>query len=157
MYGNSCTGKGEKRMMQRVMIIACLLLLPAFSFGQDADSIVGQWYTEEGRSIVEIYKCDRYYCGKILWLKYPEDDEGREKVDKENPDETKRSRKLIGLNILWGFSYEGEDEWENGKIYDPKNGKTYSCRITLDGDSLKVRGYIGFSLLGRTTVWTRKA
>jgi uncharacterized protein (DUF2147 family) len=144
-------------MMPRVWISACLLLVPARSFAQDADSIVGQWYTEEGRSIVEIYKCDTYYCGKILWLKYPEDEEGREKVDKENPDETKRTRKLIGLNILWGFSYEGEDGWEDGKIYDPKNGKTYSCRITLDGDNLKVRGYIGFSLLGRTTVWTRKA
>ena len=123
---------------------------------QDADAILGQWYTEEGRSLVEIYKCEQSYCGKIVWLKYPKDEEGREKVDKENPDETKRARKLIGLDIVWGFSFEGEDGWRNGKIYDPKNGKTYSCRMVLEGNSLKVRGYVGFSLLGRTTVWTRK-
>jgi hypothetical protein len=46
--------------------------------------------------------------------------------------------------------------WSQGKIYDPKNGKTYSCKMTLEGNELKVRGYVGFSLLGRTTVWTRK-
>jgi uncharacterized protein (DUF2147 family) len=137
-------------------VIAAFLLFPVYLYAQGADSILGQWYTEEGRSIVEIYKCDQHYCGKIVWLKYPKDEEGREKVDKENPDETKRTRKLAGLNILWGFSYEGEDGWENGKIYDPKNGKTYSCRMRLDGDTLNVRGYIGFSLLGRTAVWSRK-
>ena len=143
-------------MRQGVFMIVLLLLFPVCSFAQGPDSILGQWYTGEGRSIVEIYKCDTHYCGKIVWLKYPKDEEGREKVDKENPDETKRTRPLIGLNILWGFSYEGKDGWKNGRIYDPKNGKTYSCRMNLDGNTLNVRGYVGFSLLGRTSVWTRK-
>ena len=137
-------------------LIVVLLFFPVHLSAQDGDAILGQWYTDEERSIVEIYKCAQHYCGKIVWLKYPKDEEGREKVDKENPDETKKSRKLIGLNILWGFSYEGEDGWRDGKIYDPKNGKTYSCRMNLEGDILKVRGYIGFSLLGRTAVWTKK-
>jgi uncharacterized protein (DUF2147 family) len=62
----------------------------------------------------------------------------------------------MGLDILSGFKYGGGNIWQDGKIYDPKNGKTYSCKMTLEGNELKVRGYVGFSLLGRTTVWTRK-
>jgi uncharacterized protein (DUF2147 family) len=62
----------------------------------------------------------------------------------------------MGLDILSGFKFSGGNIWEDGKIYDPKNGKTYSCKMTLEGNELKVRGYVGFSLLGRTTVWTRK-
>jgi len=62
----------------------------------------------------------------------------------------------LGLEILKNFKYKGTNEWTGGRIYDPKNGKTYSCNMRLEGDTLKVRGYIGISVLGRTTVWTRK-
>jgi uncharacterized protein (DUF2147 family) len=123
---------------------------------QNQDSIVGEWYTEEGRSIVEIYKCEEQYCGKIVWLKYPKDEEGKDKVDKNNPDEKERSQKLKGLNIMSGFTYKGDNRWGGGKIYDPDNGKSYSCKMSLENNKLKVRGYIGISLFGRTTVWTKK-
>jgi uncharacterized protein (DUF2147 family) len=63
---------------------------------------------------------------------------------------------LIGLVILKDFAFNGKDKWEDGTIYDPNNGKTYSCVIRLKNESaLEVRGYIGISLLGRTEVWTR--
>ena len=62
----------------------------------------------------------------------------------------------MGLQILSGFRYAGDGTWEAGKIYDPKNGKTYSCKMRLDGENLKIRGFIGISLFGRTTVWSRK-
>ena len=123
---------------------------------QNQDSIVGEWYTAEERSLVEIYKCEELYCGKVVWLKNPKDEGGLDKVDKNNPDETKRNQKLLGLNIIRGFKYKGYNRWEGGKIYDPDNGKTYSCKMTLEGEKLKVRGYIGISLFGRTTVWTKK-
>jgi uncharacterized protein (DUF2147 family) len=63
---------------------------------------------------------------------------------------------ILGLPILRDFKYKGANEWEGGKIYDPKNGKTYSCKMTLQGNTLKVRGFVGISLLGRTTIGTKK-
>jgi uncharacterized protein (DUF2147 family) len=60
------------------------------------------------------------------------------------------------LPILKDFEFTGKSTWENGTIYDPKNGKTYSCYLILQPDkTLKVRGYVGVSMLGRTTIWTR--
>ncbi len=89
----------------------------------------------------------------------PDDDggmPGKEKVDRENPDPALRSRPVIGLRIFEGFTYDGDGRWKNGTIYDPASGKTYSCKIRLQDDgSLKVRGFIGISLLGRTEIWTR--
>ena len=62
---------------------------------------------------------------------------------------------FIGLEILRNFKFDNDDEWEGGKIYDPESGKTYSCNMSLTGNELKVRGYVGVSLLGRTETWTR--
>jgi len=145
--------------MKKLFLISAVLMMftASFVFAESPDAILGEWVTEGDKSFVEIYKCDELYCGKIIWLKNPKDEEGKEKVDKKNPDETMRNRKLLGLPILWGFTYSGEGKWEKGKIYDPQNGKTYSCRIKLEGEKLKVRGFIGFSLLGRTSVWTKKS
>jgi len=61
------------------------------------------------------------------------------------------------LDIVWGFKYKGKNRWVKGKIYDPDNGKTYSCKMKLVDNELKVRGFIGISLFGRTTVWTKKS
>jgi len=66
-----------------------------------------------------------------------------------------RNRPIIGLKILSGFEKEGDNKYVDGTIYDPKNGKTYSCKMTYKGKTLDIRGYIGISLLGRTTVWER--
>lgn len=147
--------------MKKVLFFASLLLFISPVWG-DGDSILGQWNTAEGRSRVEIYKCVDQYCGRIIWLKkplYPEDDAegmaGKPKVDRENPDPALRNQPLLGMDILKGFHYDGH-KWRDGTIYDPREGKTYSCKITLgDKGQLKVRGFIGFSLFGRTTEWTR--
>lgn len=138
------------------LVIGVILLSGINAYAQNADSLVGQWYTEEERSVVEISRCGDFYCGKIVWLKYPKDDAGKDKVDTKNPDEALRGRPLLGLQILNDFKYKGANEWDGGKIYDPKNGKTYSCKITHEGNTLKVRGFVGISLLGRTAVWTKK-
>jgi uncharacterized protein (DUF2147 family) len=126
----------------------------------DADVILGVWTTESGDEI-EIYSCDEGYCAKIVTLvepHYPEEDPmaGRAKVDRENPDEALRDRPILGLELMSVFTAKGNNRWTGGTIYDPENGKTYKCKITLEGeDRLKVRGYIGVSVIGRTTVWTR--
>ena len=134
-----------------------LLFMFANAIAQEADVIVGEWYTGEGKALVKIYKCDDLYCGKIIWLKEPKYDDGTDKIDKNNPDESKKARKIIGLDIVWGFKYKGKNRCVKGKIYDPDNGKTYSCKMKLVDNELKMRGYIGISLIGRTTIWTKKS
>lgn len=139
----------------------CLLWLPMLGWAA-ADDVLGIWNTAEGRSRVEVYKCADRYCGRITWLKeptYPADDAkgmaGQPKVDRENPDPALRSRPINGLEILQNFRYD-DGQWNDGSIYDPREGKTYRCKITLGDDGkLKVRGYIGISLFGRTTEWSR--
>ncbi len=121
----------------------------------DGDVILGTWYNGEKDAKIEIYHCDDKFCGKIIWLKNPTED-GHPKLDKHNPDEILQKRGLMGLNILNGFSYKGDKTWEDGQIYNPRDGNTYSCYLKLlDDGSLKVRGYIGFSLIGKTQYWTR--
>ncbi len=120
-----------------------------------ADAIIGKWYTADNESIVEIYKVGEKYFGKIIWLDEPLNDDGTAKVDKNNPDESKRTQPIIGLVIVRNFVYQGNAKWGNGKIYDPDNGKTYDCFMTLSGNELHVRGYIGLSVIGRTTTWVR--
>jgi len=138
--------------------IALLVMFFAVNaFGEESDAVLGIWYNEEKTSGIEIFRCTDTYCGRIVWLKNPLNTEGKEKVDSKNPDESLKARKLMGLQILSGFRYSGDGTWEAGKIYDPKNGKTYSCKMRLEGENLKIRGFIGISLFGRTTVWSRKA
>jgi len=125
------------------------------------DRVVGLWLTEEKDAHVRIERRDGRYFGRIVWLKepdYPADDAmaGRPKVDRENPIEAQRGTPIIGLPIVQGFRHE-DGEWRGGTIYDPNNGKTYKCRMWFDGETLRVRGYIGISLLGRSTSWTRVA
>lgn len=149
--------------MRIVLLILFSLVCSAVSYANQADSILGEWLTGDGKSRVEIYHCEKKYCGKITWLKEPvyaaDDDQGmagKIKVDRENKNESLRSRPLLGLNMLNDFEYEGGNEWEEGSIYDPRDGKTYSSIITLKSSNLlHVRGYIGFSFIGKTTEWTR--
>jgi len=141
-------------MKKKHFFVAILLLFWGFSpvFAQkDADKVVGLWLNEEKDGKVEIFKKNEKYFGKINTKSSPKE------FDDKNPDPKLQKRKLIGLEIMGNFVYEGDHVWEDGYIYDPKNGKTYSCKMTLekDGKTLNIRGYIGVSMFGRTTVWTK--
>ena len=122
------------------------------------DAIVGVWKTGEGTAMVRIYKNGDKYQGKIVWLKEPNDPEtGKPKVDKNHPEESSRTRPILGLVNVWGFVPTEKNVWEEGSIYDPKNGNTYSCTIKMTSpNSIDVRGYIGVSLIGRSDTWTRQ-
>ncbi len=121
-----------------------------------ADDIIGIWLTNgNDPAKIQIYKNGEKFYGKIVWLKYP-DDNGKPKVDKNNNDKVKRINPIIGLIMLVGFKFNGDDEWKGGTIYDPESGKTYSSFMSLkDNSTLKVKGYIGISLFGRTETWKR--
>ncbi|RYZ89709.1 MAG: DUF2147 domain-containing protein [Moraxellaceae bacterium] len=117
---------------------------------------MGTWLNETGEARIEVYKCNGdKLCGKIVWLKDPLRD-GKPKTDLNNPDEKQRSKPILGMVMMRDFEHDEGNKWDDGTIYDPKNGKTYSCNITMiNADKMEVRGYIGFSMIGRTQTWTR--
>lgn len=122
-----------------------------------ADDILGTWLNQEATGKVTIYKENGKYYGKLVWLRNPIDSiTGKPRTDKLNPDPKLQSNQLIGLVNLRNFTFDGKDEWSGGTIYDPKNGKTYSCKINFENTGkLKIRGYVGVSMLGRNTYWTK--
>ncbi len=138
--------------------ISLLLLITAISFtsfAQNKDAILGKWVNSSGEAHVVIVKKGEKFFGSIDWLKVPKDDKGNTKTDIKNPDESLRKRPIVGMEMLRDFVYS-DGKWTDGKIYDPKSGKTYSCNMTLkDNGDLSMRGYIGVSILGRTEVWKR--
>ncbi len=135
---------------------------PRRAFQKDSknDTVIGTWAPGAKTSHIRIFKGanGKYkgkYYGKIVWLKTPKED-GKERLDKNNPDKAKRTKPLLNLIILRDFVWdEGDKEYNKGTIYDPKNGKTYNCYMKLKDGKLNVRGYIGISLIGRTDQWTR--
>ena len=145
-------------MKKLTLIFSILLYSVTAATAQTAepDDILGVWLNEDKDAHIYVHKEDGKYHGKIIWLKNPiDEDTGQPKLDKENPDEKKQHLPIIGSLILKDFVYD-DGEWEDGSIYDPKNGKTYDCYIEMeDKDKLKIRGYIGISWIGRTTYWTR--
>ncbi len=136
----------------RFLALSFLFLVP--SFETDPDDVIGIWLTDDGKAKIEIYEESGRYSGKIIWIRDSVDDAGRPRLDKENPKKALQGRPIVGIDLVKGFKFR-RGRWEGGEIYDPENGKTYSCKMTLIGNKLEVRGYIGFSMFGRTVVWTR--
>ncbi|MFK7911887.1 MAG: DUF2147 domain-containing protein [Akkermansiaceae bacterium] len=115
-----------------------------------ADPIEGEWLKEDKTARIKL-KITRknQLMGMISHVKDP-----KRTHDTNNPDASKRSRKLIGLVILRGFEKKG-DKWIGGTVYDSASGKTYKGKIWMEGGKLMMRGYVGVSLIGRTAEWTR--
>ncbi|MEK8180063.1 DUF2147 domain-containing protein [Flavobacterium buctense] len=138
----------------KLNVLLGLLLICQFSLSQ---TIFGRWITiddETGnkKGIVEIFEENGKVYGKIIEILEPEHRKRKcskcEGVNKDKP--------ILGLTIIKGLTKKG-DTYDGGEITDPKNGKTYRCKITLDGkDKLIVRGYLGISLFGRSQVWIRQ-
>lgn len=137
-------------------MLSSILVLIFSSIGISQNSVIGVWQAiddSDGKatSHIEIFEVDGKLHGKVI--KLLEEDEGllceKCKGDKEN-------QPVVGMEILWNMKQDKENEWKGGKIMDPENGKEYKCKIKLaEPDLLEVRGFIGFSLLGRTQKWIR--
>ncbi|MES2704143.1 MAG: DUF2147 domain-containing protein [Bacteroidota bacterium] len=141
--------------LRLLFLFLCVCCIRSVSLAQQDQVERNLWYNEEKTAKIQIFKAtDGKFYGKIVWLKVPEVD-GKTKVDIHNPDPAKRGNPILGLLLLKGLKKDGKNGYEDGTIYDPKNGKTYSCKATYKGDKLDMRGYIGFSLIGRTTTWTK--
>jgi len=143
--------------MKTITLFTGLLLLSLASFAQ-SDAILGDWYNQEKDAVIKITSADdNTFQGQIVWMLNPNDENGNPKVDNLNPDESLQSRPRMGMVMMYGFTYDSGNVWDDGEIYDPKSGNTYSGTITLSSEnSLDLRGYVGIPLFGRTSNWTRK-
>jgi uncharacterized protein (DUF2147 family) len=127
-----------------------------------ADSPAGLWRTTDDttgkdRSLVRIAERDGRYEGKVekILITLPDDDPNH--LCRHCTGDLK-DQPIVGMTILWGLTKSGDDTYTGGEILDPKNGKTYSAKVTLEdgGRKLDVRGFIGFSLIGRSQTWVRQ-
>jgi len=133
-----------------------LIMMVATVVYAQNDPIIGKWQNPSAEGRVEIYKKGDQYFGKLYWMKAPNDAKGIPKKDAKNPDKKLQSRELQGVELLTNFTKKSGGTYEGGQIYDPKSGKTYSCKMSLKGeDKLDIRGFLGLSILGRTETWTR--
>ena len=130
--------------------------LPAHA-SSPAVTPIGVWYAEGGAAKVGIERCDEAkLCGRVLWLRSPLDEDGCALRDVHNPDPALRARQVEGLEVLRGLTQREDGTWADGSVYDPASGYTYRCQLALEGnDRLRLRGYVGVPLIGRTTTWTR--
>jgi len=125
------------------------------------NSPIGTWKTIDDvtgvqKSIIRITEnSDHTLSGQIIKT-FPTPGEPLHRICDACKDE-KHNQLILGMVILTGLKQENGEQWDGGKILDPLNGKYYSCsmRVMDGGEKLKVRGYIGFSLLGRSQVWLR--
>lgn len=129
------------------IFISLMFLFSSFLMANESEAL-GRWITEKADNgnqiIVDIYKKENKYYGKIHQLTIRFDENGNYKKDINNPDSSKKERTLEGIDFVYDFTYnDSTNKYENGYIYDPSTGKTYSCYMELQKDgTLKVRGHI---------------
>jgi uncharacterized protein (DUF2147 family) len=139
----------KKIFLPLIIFVSCCILAAAVLAQTTADSVLGIWLVPKEDGKVTIYKCGENFCGKITWLKNPND------LDTKNPDPEKQKLKVLGMDMLWGFNFK-DGKWVDGHIYDPDSGNTYKCKMWLKSpDKLNVKGYVGIPLFGRSELWTR--
>lgn len=148
-----------------------LILFSAFlastitaSGAESAHGATGYWLTENEKAIVRFRVCDEgidsalkpRICGEIVWTESPRAPDGKLRRDEKNPDETLRERALCGLPLVGDLAQSTDRKLEDGWIYNPRSGDTYGAEAELvSAEKLKLRGYLGISLLGSSQVWTR--
>lgn len=145
------------------IIVMNVLMFMTIVYAADSNDILGTWLDEDQDARIEMYACGTKYCGKIVWLREPtypagskEGPPGMPLLDHNNPDPDKRKYPLLGLRILYDFEFAGADVWNDGKIYDPDSGKTFNGKIRLlSPHQLELRGFMGISVFGSTTIWTK--
>ena len=120
-------------------------------------SVEGIWVNGDGDGWIELRITEGELRGTIIGSPDDPDNLRVSRLDTKNPERSLRNRPVRGLTILSGFRLDDDSRWTGGRVYDPNNGNTYRGTITvIDATTLKLRGYIGISLFGRTEHWRRR-
>ena len=138
-------------------LISCTIFVARAHAIYPGEQICGKWESSDKNLIVQVYRVENKFVGKIIWYS----DTGGKPMDygtdKRNPDPKLRNRKILGMPVLSGLTYIPEtNSWENGTIYESKNGREWSTSIYIDNQGfLKVKGYWHFKFIGRTMTFFR--
>lgn len=145
--------------MKKILLFSLIALFASKGMAQKAQSIMGIWWNDKKTSKIEIKEVNGKFIGTVIYINPEKYVNGEPEKDEKNPDPNLRSRSRLGLQILSELRYVPKDnQWQNGRIYDPDNGKTYDCYAWFDSDpnTLYLKGYVvGIKWLGRSTTWTR--
>lgn len=137
----------------RTFFISFLIFTFCFSAIAHANSVEGLWLTQNKRSVIKVDICEngKSLCGEIYWII-----EGGMQYDTKNPDASRRNFPMCGLPILWNFKQSNQNSWTSGQIYKADDGDIYKANVTLLGpNTLKVRGYVGLPMFGKSQTWSR--
>lgn len=136
--------------------IAGLCLIEGPVRAAPAPGIFGTWLVEDRSGAVEFYPCGDRVCGRLVWFSITPGTAGSPATDIHNPMPKLRDRPMCGLPFIQQLKPAEGARWEDGTVYDPDSGTTYDAEARLeDPDRLRLRGYIGWSLLGASQIWTR--
>lgn len=144
--------------MFKFLILFFFTAIIAVSPPPNPDLLCGKWMSSEKNLVVQVYKDGDLFKAKIIWFKNIDNSKAMEEwTDKNNPDPNLRERKLIGMSILKNMVYMAKsNSWEDGKIYDAKNGREWDASAHIDNTgALKVTGYWHFKFIGRTMTFRR--
>ena len=135
--------------------LAGALIVGGFTSGALAADPWGVWLNGRKDAHVKLYRCNKdELCGEIVWLKRPLGEDGKPRRDVKNEDESLRKRPMLGLQVLWGMEDEGDGEWEDGEVYNARDGETYDAELeVIDANTVKMSGCVWF--ICKTETWTR--
>jgi len=143
-----------KRLFTSVLLTQFIFI--SISYATDGASPVGKWWVEGNESQIEIYEKEGKLFGKIAWTLRKYEDDGREKLDYNNPDKSLQHRHIQSFDFITNLVKKDQKKYGDGKLYNPKDGRTYSCEIELQSkNKLRLKGYIGHPLLGKSVIWER--
>ena len=143
--------------MKKIIITLLLTFVGLFVFAQKNADLIGEWCNKKEDVVITIFEVNQTISAKITWMKFPNDNDGNPKTDLLNSDESLRKNERVGLMMMTKFSHIAGNIWDNGTLYIPEKGKTFSGVLRLkDENTLNIRGYIGFSFFERySATWTR--
>lgn len=133
----------KKPLFISTLVATLFVAASAGATESDPNAILGVYEINEGKGRFEIFERDGRYFGRIVWRE-------ESAQDVHNPDPELRARSLVGVEFIRDFAFDGEEHWVGGTLYAPDSGSTYKGRMWLEGETLKMRGYVGISLFGRT-------
>jgi uncharacterized protein (DUF2147 family) len=137
-------------------LLTLLISMTSFNNRDEAYRLVGVWESEEKNLQIEMFDDNGQFAGRMVYFKCSSEEIMRTSIDSENPNANLRSRKLLGLKLVTRLDYQGNDVWDDGKIYDPNSGNTFEARIQLTGPNTAiVRGYWKYRWFGRSMVFKR--
>jgi uncharacterized protein (DUF2147 family) len=137
-----------------ILLLALALAQPGLA--ASPEDIAGVWLTDDARAAIEIRPCGAERCGYVVWMGSPKSAEGEPSTDRNNPDPARRSHTICGLQIISGLKPQADGSWGQGRVYNPKTGKTYGMKIRREApDAVKATGYLGLELLGQSMEWRR--